>query len=101
MNATVPVQISAWVVAGCVAAWFLYVLARTGPLGMVVDYAAAALGALLAGLLTSLATGGVFSPPVKGHQPPDQWWLTIPAAFVGAIVIDLVIRGVFRVRHTP
>jgi uncharacterized membrane protein YeaQ/YmgE (transglycosylase-associated protein family) len=88
------VQVAGWLIAGAMASWLVYTLrpGRQG-LGPWVDWVAGPVGALL---------GGLILVPVTGQRLEQiDWWLSIPAAYAGALVVILFLRILLRARPSP
>ena len=97
------------IIVGSVAAWLADELSGRGPLGVVVDRLLALVGGVLAVFLlpallwlvsfVSSFFGGSTSklnwwPDVSGME----WWVGIPVAFLGALLIIYAYRWLFRVQ---
>jgi uncharacterized membrane protein YeaQ/YmgE (transglycosylase-associated protein family) len=106
------VHITAWIIVGSVAAWLVATLAGRGPLGFVVDWVAALVGALLGGFLLAPGIAFVwaqlFGPrQADGSAQPWNfgqdvgWWVTVPVAFASALALSYIYRSVLRARTSP
>ncbi len=102
-------QIEWLIITGSIAAWLAHELSGRGPLGAVADWLLALAGGVLTLFLLPVALwlvslvssffGGSTSKLDWWHDVSGmEWWVGIPAAFLGALLITYAYRWLFRVQ---
>ncbi len=78
--------ILSWVVVGLVAGWLAGLVIRGGGYGLAGDIIIGIIGALVGGFLAASVLG--LGDPISGINPT-----TVIVAFLGAIVVSLIVRA--------
>lgn len=80
-----------WLIVGGIAGWLASMFMGRGGYGIVGDIIMGIIGAFVGGFLA-----GLFGIDISGAS----WWITIPIAFIGAVIVIWIVRMVTKGRTT-
>ena len=80
-----------WLIVGAIAGWLASMFMGKGGYGLIGDIIVGIIGAFVGGFLVSL-----INPDFSMNG--QAWWVTIPVAFIGAVIIIWIVRAVTRGR---
>jgi len=86
------IDLIGWLIVGAIAGWLASMFMGRGGYGLIGDIIVGIIGAFVGGFLVSL----IFGNSIGG----DPWYITIPVAFVGAVIVIWIVRLVTRGRST-
>lgn len=86
-------SIIGWLIVGGIAGWLASMFMGKGGYGIAGDIIMGIIGAFVGGFLVSLINPN-FS------MSGTSWWVTIPVAFIGAVIVIWIVRAVTRGRTT-
>lgn len=84
------VSVVSWLIAGGVASWLASATAPQGAITLPLDWVAGPVGALLGAAILAVVTGRALDTL--------DWWFSIPAAFLAAVLAIGLFRIVLRAR---
>ena len=76
-----------WIIVGAIAGWLASRFMGRGGYGLIGDIIVGIVGAFLGGWLLGLASPGF-------TMSRQNWWVTIPVAFAGAVIAMFIVRAV-------
>jgi uncharacterized membrane protein YeaQ/YmgE (transglycosylase-associated protein family) len=78
-----------WLIVGAIAGWLASMFMGRGGYGLLGDIIMGIIGAFVGGFLVSL-----INPDFS--MSGNSWWVTIPVAFIGAVIVIWLVRLVTR-----
>ena len=78
-----------WLIVGAIAGWLASMFMGKGGYGLLGDIIMGIIGAFVGGFLVSL-----INPDFS--MSGNSWWVTIPVAFIGAVIVIWLVRLVTR-----
>jgi uncharacterized membrane protein YeaQ/YmgE (transglycosylase-associated protein family) len=81
-----------WLIVGGIAGWLAGMFMGRGGYGVLGDIIVGIIGAFVGGWLAAL----IFGNNIAG----DPWYITIPIAFIGAVIVIWIVRMVTQGRST-
>ncbi len=86
-------SIIGWLIVGAIAGWLASMFMGRGGYGLIGDIIIGIIGAFVGGFIVSLINPN-FS--MNGNS----WWVTIPVAFIGAVIVIWIVRMATRGRSS-
>jgi uncharacterized membrane protein YeaQ/YmgE (transglycosylase-associated protein family) len=80
-----------WLIVGAIAGWLASMFMGRGGYGLIGDIIIGIIGAFVGGFLV-----GLISPDFS--MSGASWWVTIPVAFIGAVIVIWLVRLVTKGR---
>jgi len=74
-----------WLIIGALAGWLASMFMGKGGYGLVGDIIVGIIGAIVCGFIV-----GLFSPDFSMNG--SSWWVTLPVALIGAILVIWIVR---------
>ena len=81
-----------WLIIGAIAGWLASMFMGKGGYGLIGDIIVGIIGAFVGGWLASL----LFGIDING----TSWLISLPIAFIGAVIVIWIVRMVTRGRTT-
>ena len=82
-----------WLIVGAIAGWLASMFMGKSGYGLLGDIIMGIIGAFVGGFLVSL-----INPDFS--MSGNSWWVTIPVAFIGAVIVIWLVRLVTRGNST-
>ncbi|HET7079249.1 MAG TPA: GlsB/YeaQ/YmgE family stress response membrane protein [Chloroflexia bacterium] len=80
-----------WLIVGAIAGWLASMFMGRGGYGLIGDIIMGIIGAFVGGFLM-----GLVNPSFT--MDGQSWWVTIPVAFIGAVIVIWLVRLVTKGR---
>ncbi|HUS14783.1 MAG TPA: GlsB/YeaQ/YmgE family stress response membrane protein [Chloroflexia bacterium] len=82
-----------WLIIGGLAGWLASMFMGRGGYGIVGDIIVGIIGAFVGGFIM-----GLFNPDWSMNG--NSWWITLPVAFIGAVIVIWLVRMFTKGRTT-